>query len=567
MAISNKNVGYNIANLRAGMDMTQQQLAAALGVSHQAVSKWETGTALPDLETLLNLSRLFNVTVEDLLKDAPKVEEEESQEKASVDAAKVWEGIKGVAGQTFQNAKESAGQTFQKAQAVAGQTLQNAKGFSNSLFKKVSSFFDNKPAKENTQTDTSLQETVEPEEPKADEEDIVVNTPVSETVSGLDLDTILQLAPFMSREKVGELLLEYEGEIPVSTLLRLAPFTAKDALAEKVASLNKDEINSDTIVKLAPYLSKETLNKLIMQNPNKLDINALKRLAPFLSKNTVDTLVNVVRGVRSELSPNNEEGFMGKARKSIEGFIGKIKENLEAQNAEKQSESADEESDDAQSADTLKSVQENIGNIVDKTRKGMEGIFSKIKEGIASLDPNKQEEDSVNDECAEEDGTAKSQVFEEATEPKEEENEKDILCRSALEARSWNWIRLNLSEIKSESLKIDIVTTALDELDTNDANDIMLNTVPYMSAATFKALLGKLCSRGNWESVCELESLTDETNAGDILVLAAEGGSAALDTIKLYAPKASRSVWNEVSKDAINAGKWDLVNALTANIK
>ena len=67
MAIDNRIVASNISKLRNNRGMTQFQLAAALNVSHQAVSKWETGAALPDIQTLLALTQLFGVTMEELL--------------------------------------------------------------------------------------------------------------------------------------------------------------------------------------------------------------------------------------------------------------------------------------------------------------------------------------------------------------------------------------------------------------------------------------------------------------------------------------------------------------------
>lgn len=65
--IDNRIVGARIARLRQNSGLTQQQLAAITGVSHQAVSKWESGAALPDIQTLLLLTRFFGVTVEQLL--------------------------------------------------------------------------------------------------------------------------------------------------------------------------------------------------------------------------------------------------------------------------------------------------------------------------------------------------------------------------------------------------------------------------------------------------------------------------------------------------------------------
>ena len=48
--------------------MTQERLAERMHVSRQTVSKWETGEAIPDVEKLLELSRLFSCTLDALLK-------------------------------------------------------------------------------------------------------------------------------------------------------------------------------------------------------------------------------------------------------------------------------------------------------------------------------------------------------------------------------------------------------------------------------------------------------------------------------------------------------------------
>lgn len=49
--------------------MTQEKLAERMGVSRQTISKWETNEAYPDLDKLLELSRLFSCTLDSLLKD------------------------------------------------------------------------------------------------------------------------------------------------------------------------------------------------------------------------------------------------------------------------------------------------------------------------------------------------------------------------------------------------------------------------------------------------------------------------------------------------------------------
>lgn len=62
-------IGNVIRDRRRTGDMTQEQLAERLGVSPQAVSRWEIGTAYPDLELLPVLAGMFGVTLEELLGD------------------------------------------------------------------------------------------------------------------------------------------------------------------------------------------------------------------------------------------------------------------------------------------------------------------------------------------------------------------------------------------------------------------------------------------------------------------------------------------------------------------
>ena len=64
-----KQIGANIASYRKRNGMTQARLAEKLNYSDKAVSKWERGESVPDVMTLVQLSELFEVTVNDLLQD------------------------------------------------------------------------------------------------------------------------------------------------------------------------------------------------------------------------------------------------------------------------------------------------------------------------------------------------------------------------------------------------------------------------------------------------------------------------------------------------------------------
>ena len=57
-----------IRELRRKRGISQEELAEQLGISRQAVSKWESGQSMPDLDKIILLSDYFDVTTDYLLK-------------------------------------------------------------------------------------------------------------------------------------------------------------------------------------------------------------------------------------------------------------------------------------------------------------------------------------------------------------------------------------------------------------------------------------------------------------------------------------------------------------------
>ena len=70
-----KSLGTKISELRKARSMTQDELAVKMGVSPQAVSKWENDLSMPDLPILNELSDYFHVSLDDLLKEKEPVVE------------------------------------------------------------------------------------------------------------------------------------------------------------------------------------------------------------------------------------------------------------------------------------------------------------------------------------------------------------------------------------------------------------------------------------------------------------------------------------------------------------
>ncbi|MBQ6374351.1 MAG: helix-turn-helix transcriptional regulator [Clostridia bacterium] len=218
--IDNRAVGKTIATLRQNRNMTQQQLAAALNVSHQAVSKWENGAALPDVQTLMDLTHLFGITMEQLLNG--EVPEDRLNGKASEDPLQSI-------GNFFNNIVTGI---FQPAKKV-----------------------DDDTSEDDGASDPVTEEVVD----EADQEEECKDT--EEARTPLNLQNLLQMAPFMSKAVVDALLLEHKDELTSADIARFAPFISRDCL-EKLIQNPETEITWDTLQRIAPFLKREMVDKL-----------------------------------------------------------------------------------------------------------------------------------------------------------------------------------------------------------------------------------------------------------------------------------------------------------------
>lgn len=75
------NMADRIQYLRKSKSISQEELADQLGVSRQAVSKWESGQSTPDLEKVVIMSDFFGVTTDYILKGIEPVKDKEQKDK------------------------------------------------------------------------------------------------------------------------------------------------------------------------------------------------------------------------------------------------------------------------------------------------------------------------------------------------------------------------------------------------------------------------------------------------------------------------------------------------------
>lgn len=66
-------IGEKLKNFRLSAGMTQEQIAEEINVSRQTISNWENGKSLPDVISLIKISDLYQISLDDLLKGDGKM--------------------------------------------------------------------------------------------------------------------------------------------------------------------------------------------------------------------------------------------------------------------------------------------------------------------------------------------------------------------------------------------------------------------------------------------------------------------------------------------------------------
>lgn len=75
----------NLKRIRKDNNLSQEQLAEKLGVSRQSVSKWENGEAYPEMDKVLQLCKMFNLNIDELLNQDIKEVNESKQSRINID--------------------------------------------------------------------------------------------------------------------------------------------------------------------------------------------------------------------------------------------------------------------------------------------------------------------------------------------------------------------------------------------------------------------------------------------------------------------------------------------------
>ncbi len=237
-----RKIGKKIAELRKAKDLTQLELADRMVVSYQAVSNWERGNSMPDISNLVELAKILEVSIEELLDSeketriVKKVIDQPEQVNLE-EAAKVAVLIKPVQlEKIIENQSDSE---------VNGVTLLNLAPYISS---------------------ERLMELIE-------------------RGKFTDLETIANLAPFLESEHLVSLILKQNDLIgSLQGLSRLAPFLESQDLVNVIHRNPRLIQEPKALAGLAPFLEQTDLENILESLPEEERISELiVGLAPFMS--------------------------------------------------------------------------------------------------------------------------------------------------------------------------------------------------------------------------------------------------------------------------------------------
>ena len=245
-----QRIGANIMKARKAKGYTQMTLADALGVSFQAVSNWERGQTCPDIANLSELSRVLDISIDELLgnRRAAEITREIAEDKTP---------------------ELQPEELQQVAPLLTGEQADKAAGVSASDFAALAALA-----------------------PFLSEEFLgeAVITLYERTGS---LDGAMSLAPFMAEDDIGELASLIVPKEGVAGLTKLAPFMNEDELGDFVLEQFQKgglkDINS-----LLPFLNDNVLCELAEQLLKKGDLEAILPLAPFLDEDILDEVARAI---------------------------------------------------------------------------------------------------------------------------------------------------------------------------------------------------------------------------------------------------------------------------------
>jgi transcriptional regulator with XRE-family HTH domain len=273
-----KKAGEFITNRRRQRGLTQEQLAAGLRVSRQAVSKWERGEAMPDITLLGPLSEALGITSAELI-------------GAAGGTTFPYHNDNGVVLPPAE-IKDAPEERLAALAVDLASRLDDMNDSLNELEARLLEHASNIDALHNRLSGADNRDEV----PVRDEHAKIVEEELAKD-SAAGWERIVSLGRYLSKEtldRLAERLLEAGGTIELGRLLRLAPYLSRGALDRIADELSVSEETTNQLLGFLKYFSASALQRLAAKYIAEPDINwgLFSYIGQYLPKAFVDTLVS-----------------------------------------------------------------------------------------------------------------------------------------------------------------------------------------------------------------------------------------------------------------------------------
>ena len=311
-------IGNYIAEKRKSYCWTQRQLARQLNVTHQAVSRWEQGLALPDIETLVAMARLFGITVDMLLNPeklnrpvpeaysgtaSPEPAVEEPKDEEEVEDLEEEEDEEGNVDEEQSESEETIDLgnlgDYISEQVRAHMPNFNGRSFNMSKYGPYRGRRGKIPHMPHIPNIPPMPKSIEYDGRTGRSISININTNRKKEQKPMnDIETKLakleDLAPFVSREVLSQKFLELISQtdkVCPELICDLAPFLNRDALSAALEKVDTENMDTDFISDIAPFVRGPKLAELISRIKDKeWLIENFEDLVPFLPRDVADKI-------------------------------------------------------------------------------------------------------------------------------------------------------------------------------------------------------------------------------------------------------------------------------------
>jgi len=274
-------IGRKISSLRKERDMTQVDLADKLGVTYQAISSWERGNSMPDIAKLPDLSRVLEVSIDDLLNNK-KATELVKKVLSGDDPSKTTPDMETLADIAPILKPSQVTELINQAKNTQGEEKLT---INREMLELLTQYMESGDLKEvllnnNNITVDMIAEVVDYME-SGDLKEILLHG------NNITVDMLAEVVDYMESGDLKEILL-HNNNITVDMIAEVVDYMESGDLKDVL--LHNSNITVDMIIEVVDYMESSDLKEILLHHKN-IDKKTLKEIASHMDE---DDLIDLI---------------------------------------------------------------------------------------------------------------------------------------------------------------------------------------------------------------------------------------------------------------------------------